>query len=156
MVNYSAAKCEWTTVKLPLRSKLTVGDKIRFRFWFRPSVVTEDRDGWLIDDIKLLSPSTPEKPIQFIALRTDDQSPYTLRWKDMSSGETRFEIKRFPSAGEPVLFAETATNVSTFEPGLNTVDQTLRVRACNGPLCSEFSEPVQIHHRLPIERKAEA
>lgn len=145
---YTATKCDWRTVSLPLRNKMKVGDKIRLRFWFQMlRIETPDRDGWLIDDIKFLYPSTPEKPVGFAASRLNETAPYTLSWNDKSSGETRFEITRFAGGSEPILFAETRTNVSVYEPGLTTVDQTLRVRACNGPLCSEYSEPIQI--RLP-------
>lgn len=150
LVIYTAAKCEWATVNLPLRSKLKIGDKLRLRFWFRSFDVKEaERDGMLIDDIKILSPSTPSKPIQFAATRPNEQTPFTLRWNDTSDGETRFEIYKFPSEGQPSLFAETKTNVSIFEPGLTTLDQTLRVRACNGSLCSEYSDPVQIMQPPP-------
>ena len=142
---YTAPKCEWKTVSFPLRNKLKTGDKIRFRFWFRTyGIINKDRDGMLLDDIKLLYPATPEKPINFIASRKDDQSPYTLTWKDLSSGETRFELAKVSSSAEPVLFAETGANVAMLEPGLMTVDQNLRVRACNGPICSEYSDPIQV------------
>lgn len=150
LVVYSAPKCEWKTIAFPLRNKLKLGDKIRFRFWFKMfGVQNADRDGWLLDDIKLLYPATPDKPIAFVATRPDASTPYTISWKDMSSGETRFELVRFTGESQPVLFAETKTNVSVFEPGLSTVDQTLRVRACNGPLCSEYSDPIQIKLQPP-------
>ncbi len=142
---YTAPKCEWKTVSFPLRNKLKTGDKIRFRFWFKTyEILNKDRDGMLLDDIKLLYPATPEKPINFTASRKDDQSPYTLTWKDLSSGETRFEIAKVSSGSAPVLFAETGTNVARFEPGLMTVDQDLKVRACNGPICSEYSDHIQV------------
>ena len=144
---YSAPKCDWTTVKIPLRNKLKAGDKVRFRFWFRGGGdLTDKRDGWLIDDIKLLAPKSPERPTQLVANQATETSPYVLSWLDNSLGETHFEIRSqfSPTNDTGILLAETAMNVTQFETHQTTIDPTLRVRACNGSVCSPLSDPVRI------------
>lgn len=144
---YSAPKCDWSRVTIPLRNKLKVGDKVRFRFWYKGSGDPKDgHDGWLIDDIKLIAPGNPEKPTNFRAMQTSESSPYTLRWNDNSSGETRFEIRSFPNSSTDggTLVAETEVNNNQYELGQTTVDPNLKVRACNGIICSDWSNSVQI------------
>lgn len=136
---YSAPKCDWATVRIPLNNKLKAGDKVRIRFFFRGGgYVSDGHDGWLIDDIKLLGPGSPEKPTDFVAQQATESSPYSLNWTDNSQGETHFEI----SGGN--FTAKTATNVNRYETGQGTIDPELRVRACNGVVCSEWSDPVRI------------
>lgn len=136
---YSAPKCEWNKVTIPLRNKLKVGDKIRLRFRFKAGgSVSDGHDGWLIDDIKLLGPGSPEKPTEFIARQETETSPYVLNWKDNSKGETYFEV----SSG--TFMVKTEMNINRYETGQTTVDAGLRVRACNGTVCSEFSDPVRV------------
>ncbi|MFM8269542.1 MAG: IPT/TIG domain-containing protein, partial [Pseudomonadota bacterium] len=136
---YSAPKCEWSKVTIPLRNKLKTGDKIRLRFWFKAGgPVTDGHDGWLIDDIKLLGPGSPEKPTGFTATRATETSPYVLNWTDNSNGETRFEIK------SGTFSASTATNVTQYETGRTVVESDLRIRACNGVICSDWSDPVLV------------
>ncbi|NBX75355.1 MAG: hypothetical protein EBQ92_02285 [Proteobacteria bacterium] len=144
---YSAPKCDWSQVTIPLRNKLKVGDKVRFRFWFKAGGDPSDgHDGWLIDNIKLLGPQNPERPTEFVATQATEASPYVFKWKDNSEGESRFEIRKLipGSTASGELVAETPENTSEYDSGMQTVDAQLRVRACNGMVCSEFSEPILV------------
>jgi hypothetical protein len=144
---YSAAKCEWNTITISLRNKVKEGDKVRFRFWFKAGGDPSDgHEGWLIGNIKLLGPGSPEKPTGFVATQIDETSPYVLSWTDNGSTETRFEIRKINPgvAGAGDLIGETGSNVTRFDLQQRTVDPNLRVRACNGNLCSSFSVPVVI------------
>ena len=144
---YSAAKCDWATVKIPLRNKLKPGDKVRFRFWYKGGGQLDDgRDGWLIDDIKLLGPKSPDRPTQLTATQITETSPYVLNWNDNSIGETRFEVRNTGVTANDIgtLVGDTPINVTRYETLQTAVQPTLRVRACNGPICSDLSDPVRI------------
>ena len=144
---YSAPKCNWATVTFPLRNKLKVGDKVRFRFWYRGGGKPEDGyEGWWFDDIKLLGPGAAEKPTGFVATQATETSPYVWKWNDNSNGETRFEIRSVVpgSNNEGTFVAETPVNINQYESGQSNVDTNLRVRACNGIVCSELSEPITV------------
>jgi len=144
---YSAPKCNWATVSFPLRNKLKVGDKVRFRFWYRGGGIPGDGyDGWWLDDIKLLGPGVAEKPTGFVATQTSEISPYVLKWNDNSNGETHFEIRSVVPGSNNLgtLIAETPGNTNQYETGQSTVEPNLRVRACNGMVCSELSDPISV------------
>lgn len=136
---YSAPKCEWATVRIPLDRKVKAGDKVRLRFFYRGGGWIDDgHDGWMIDDIKLLAPGSPEKPTDFVAQQETETSPYVLKWNDNSKGETHFEI-----SGRSFNI-KTETNISRFETGQTSIESDLKVRACNGTICSEWSDAVRI------------
>lgn len=145
---YSARKCEWAKVTIPLGNKVKKGDRVRVRFFLRAGGDPADgHDGWLIDDIKILGPGSPSKPTQLVAAPAFEGGAYTLRWNDTSQGETRFEV-RTSAYTSPAdlgsLVAETPVNTPQYSTGQTTADPLWRVRACNGILCSELSDPVQI------------
>jgi len=143
---YSASQCEWGEVNISLRNKVKAGDKLKIRFVFRGIATLEpNRDGWLIDDVKFLAPQTPETPTALKALKPDYNTPYRLVWQDNSKGETRFEIKK----GETIL-ADTALNTTSFETGLNQLEAEWQVRACNGTVCSAWSEGMGIWASPPL------
>lgn len=143
---YSASQCEWGEVNISLRSKVKAGDKLRIRFVFRGvQTIEPNRDGWLIDDVKFLAPGSPEVPTGLKALQPDYHSPYRLTWRDNSQGETRFEIKKGGS-----IIAETAVNEAYFETGLHQLEAEWQIRACNGAVCSAWSEGMEILATPPL------
>lgn len=150
---YSAPKCDWAKVTIPLGNKVKKGDQVRVRFFFRGGGDPADgHDGWLIDDIKILGPGSPEKPTQFVAVPAFEGGPYTLRWNDTSQGETRFEVRTsaYTSAADlGTLVAETSVNTPQYSTNQTTANPLWRVRACNGSLCSELSDPVQVLNPPP-------
>ncbi|NBV50427.1 hypothetical protein EBR78_04305, partial [bacterium] len=145
---YSAAKCDWAKVTIPLGNKVKKGDRVRVRFFLRAGGDPADgHDGWLIDDIKILGPGSPAKPSQLVAAPEFEGGAYTLRWTDTSQGETRFEVRStalISSGALGTLVAEIPVNTTQYSTGQTTADPLWRVRACNGILCSELSDPVQI------------
>ena len=145
---YSAAKCDWAKVTIPLGNKVKKGDRVRVRFFLRAGGDPADgHDGWLIDDIKILGPGSPAKPSQLVAAPEFEGGAYTLRWTDTSQGETRFEVRStalISSGALGTLVAEIPVNTTQYSTGQTTADPNWRVRACNGILCSELSDPVQV------------
>lgn len=136
---YSASQCEWGEVNISLRDKVAPGDKLKIRFVFKGTGGDEVRDGWMIDDIKFLAPGVPETPSQLKAIKPDYLSPYRLVWTDNSDGETRFELKR----GQNIV-QSTEVNQVVFDTGLQQIENEWQVRACNGTVCSSWSETNQV------------
>lgn len=146
IASYSAENCEWANLRFQLGDLVNANDQIRIRFRFKTDEV-EQREGWLIDDIKVEGIAPPEIPTNFTA-QPFHYSPARLSWIDTSSSETFFELK-----GSRFLLRSPR---NTTEHRLNSryLPRNLSIRACNGVLCSPFSPPVVIRQAPPEALRA--
>jgi hypothetical protein len=111
-------------------------------YFFRVRAVnTGGVSGWSnVADATTLAENQPSAPTELRAVALSS-SRILLEWRDNSVNETKFEIQRSTKGG-PFERAGTAqANAQQFmDSGLRrSTTYTYRVRACNGDLCSPFS-----------------
>ena len=87
-----------------------------------------------------LGENQPAAPTELRAVALS-KSRILIEWRDNSVNETRFEIQRATSGGPFERAGSAGANSQRFtDSGLRrSTTYTYRVRACNGDLCSPFS-----------------
>jgi Fibronectin type III domain len=87
-----------------------------------------------------LGENQPVAPTELTAVALS-KSRILLEWRDNSVNETRFEVLRSSGGGAFTTPGPTNANAQSFlDSGLRrATTYTYRVRACNGDLCSPFS-----------------
>jgi subtilisin family serine protease len=133
LASYSAASCDWANLSFQLGDKVSANDNLRIRFRFKSDDVF-NLDGWLIDDIRVMGITPPEAPTNLVA-QAYQTAPHTISWKDNSASETHFELgaDSVQTIPRDHIFVET-----------NNINPNLKIRACNGSLCSQFSPLTQV------------
>lgn len=146
LAHYSALNCNWANLAFQLGDKVKAGDLVRLRFRFKTDD-TEHFDGWLIDDIKVVSVPRPKAPSNFVGISGLKAS---LMWVDNSAEEDAFEV--FDQNGK-VLTRFLANQVSGLFSG--NLSASLRIRACYGEgrekICSLPSEPMILIQEAVIQ-----
>lgn len=145
VASYSAESCDWANLSFQLGDKVAAGDTLRIRFRFKSDEIIE-KEGWLIDDIALLGVAPPETPTNLVAQSMmGSLEDKTVSWTDNSIGETRFELVNLVGPSQPVLLRPVIVDANHNQTMMerSKITTGLRIRACNGGLCSPFSEPVR-------------
>ncbi|MFM8313782.1 MAG: S8 family serine peptidase, partial [Deltaproteobacteria bacterium] len=144
LAEYSAMGCDWANISLQFGDKVAMNDIVTLRFRFESNGSGRE-DGWLIQGIKTLGVATPKTPANF-TLSVFNSNESILNWVRTSRDLTRSEIGIFGNEKQgEVTFSslfETDRDTSYMENTIPLTDpklSKLRIRACNGLLCSPSS-----------------
>ena len=91
------------------------------------------------------SAATPPAAPTGLAVDTVTPSAVVLTWNDNSVTETGFQVERRNAGGDFTRIGTTGAGITEYSDGTSKPDSvyTYRVRACNGSLCSGFSNTVE-------------
>ena len=154
---YSAMNCNWAPVSLQFGEQLVVNDIVTFRLHFT-SDASGREDGWLVRGINILGVAPPKSPGNPVLAVLDSPSNPYLTWADLSTDETHFEIgilgneKRGDITFTKFYDADMDSTYIEY-PGSPTDPKSakLRVRACNGDLCSPTSSAAVIRSMTTLQ-----
>jgi hypothetical protein len=142
-VQQSTDGVTFTTIRRPTVTEMMIFElQSSTTYFFRVRAVNSGgTSGWSnVASATTLAENQPSAPTELRAVALSS-SRIQLEWRDNSVNETKFEIQR-STGGGPFERAGTAqANAQRFtDNGLRrSTTYTYRVRACNGDLCSPFS-----------------
>jgi hypothetical protein len=142
-VQQSADGVTFTTISRPFATQMMIfGLQPSTRYFFRVAAVnTGGVSAWSnVASATTLAENQPSAPTELRAVAFSS-SRILLEWRDNSVNETRFEIERATGGGpfEPAGVAKASAQRFTDSGLRRSTNYTYRVRACNGSLCSPFS-----------------
>jgi titin len=133
----------FTTIRRPTVTQIMIfGLEPSTTYFFRVAAVNSGGMGpWSnIASATTLGENQPAAPTELRAVALS-HSRILLEWRDNSVDEKRFEIQRSTGGGafEHAGFAKAGSERFTDKGLRRSTTYTYRVRACNGNLCSPFS-----------------
>ena len=142
-VQQSTDGVTFTTIRRPTVTQMMIfGLQSSTTYFFRVRAVnTGGESPWSnVASATTLGENQPAAPTELRAVALS-KSRILLEWRDNSVNETRFEIQRSSGGGAFANVGRTSANAQRFQDsGLRrSTTYTYRVRACNGDLCSPFS-----------------
>jgi hypothetical protein len=148
---YPQLSRDWNHLSFQLGDgKILAQDTLSFRFCVQAQ--SGLREGvWLINHIKISSLAPPEPPSKLTLSLTDHFTSSTANWSSNPNGQTKFELGFVAKDSQGNVrfnpLAVTSSDVTNMDLILDPKDpklQELRVRGCNGSLCSAHSEPATL------------
>lgn len=141
-VQQSTDGVSFTTISRPIVEQMMIfGLRSSTTYFFRVRAVNSGgASGWSnVASATTLAENQPAAPTELRAVALTS-SKVLLEWRDNAVNETRFEIQR-SSGGEFERAGTANANAQRFtDSGLRrSTTYAYRVRACNGSLCSPFS-----------------
>jgi Fibronectin type III domain len=142
-VQQSTDGVTFTTIAQPIVTQMMIfGLQSSTTHFFRVRAVNSGGAGpWSnVASATTLAENQPAAPTELSAVALF-KSRILLEWRDNSVNETRFEIQRSTGGGPFERAGVASANAQRFtDSGLRrSTTYTYRVRACNGDLCSPFS-----------------
>ena len=142
-VQQSTDGVTFTTIRQPNVTEMMIfGLQSSTTYFFRVRAVNSGGvSPWSnVASATTLGENQPAAPTELRAVALS-KSRILIEWRDNSVNETRFEIQRATSGGPFERAGSAGANAQRFtDSGLRrSTTYTYRVRACNGDLCSPFS-----------------
>jgi predicted phage tail protein len=142
-VQQSTDGTTFTTISRPIVTQMMIfGLQSSTTYFFRVRAVNSGGvSGWSnVASATTLAENQPAAPTDLRAVALT-RSRILVEWRDNSVNESRFEIQRASAGGAFVRAGTVQANSQAFtDSGLKrSTTYTYRVRACNGDLCSPFS-----------------
>jgi hypothetical protein len=142
-VQQSTDGVTFTTISRPTATQMMIfGLQSSTTYFFRVRAVNSGGESpWSnVASGTTLAENQPAAPTELRAVALS-KSRILLEWRDNSVNETRFEVQRSSGGGTFANVGRTSANAQSFmDSGLRrSTSYTYRVRACNGNLCSPFS-----------------